>query len=335
MPPNNNKKAAAARKKQKELEEKNKLLEARLAQLEGAKSGEKRGTSPTEQAQVAASVKRARTKKGQKGRKSTDSEESEDPLKPTKELIAKAIVEPVFAVIKFAKGPGTTKRLCSCCLRFGSSTKLKKKARKAWGLEFGDTCVGELNKHRSSVQTAVKGVFRAKWSNSALRDIGTLARWEACLTRDLRMTRRQDVADFTFYYSSIMDKATGTPVRWNEYHKGYFCLYNGHPPMKTGELDYYVTPETEAYALTIIKGNWTRWRAQFEAQDKFPQYKIKPIQKAPTAAAIAASNAIKERLYREQNNLADDAALPPNWLATMQLAWEQPADNNNMVRYYV
>jgi len=147
MSPANKKKASAARKKQKELEEKNKQPEARLAFLEGANGGEKRGASPMEQAQVAASAKHARTKKGQKGRKSTDSEESEDPLEPTKELIAKAIVEPVFAVIKFAKEPGTKKRLCSCCLRFGSSAKLKKKARKAWGIEFGDTCVGELNKH--------------------------------------------------------------------------------------------------------------------------------------------------------------------------------------------
>jgi len=128
MPPTNKKKASAARKKQKELEEKNKQTEARLALLEGANGGEKRGASPAEQAQVAASAKRVRTKKGQKDRKSTDSEESEDPLKPTKELIAKAIVEPVFAVIKFAKGPGAMKRLHSCCLRFGSSTKLKKKA---------------------------------------------------------------------------------------------------------------------------------------------------------------------------------------------------------------
>jgi len=162
MPPLNKKKAAAARKKQKELKEKNRLLEARLAQLEGANSGEKWGTSPAEHALVAASAKRARTKKGQKSRKSTDSEESEDPLKPNKELIVKAIVKPVFAVIKFAKGPGTKKKLYSYCLRFGSSTKLKKKAQKEWGHKFGDTCVGELNKHQSNVQTAIKGVFRVK-----------------------------------------------------------------------------------------------------------------------------------------------------------------------------
>jgi len=147
MPPPNKKKSAAARKKQKDLKQKNKLLEAKLALPEGAKSGEKRGASPAEQALVAASAKRACTKKGQKGRKSTDSEESKDPLKPTKKLIVKAIVEPVFAVIKFAKGPGAKKKLCSYCLCFGSNAKLKKKARKQWSVEFGDTCVGELNKH--------------------------------------------------------------------------------------------------------------------------------------------------------------------------------------------
>jgi len=149
------------------------------------------------------------------------------------------------------------------------------------------------------------------------------------------MTRPQDQADFTFYYSTVMDKATGTNVRWNEYHKGYMCLCDGHPPMKPAKLDYYVTPETEACALTLIKGNFQRWTAQFEAQDKFPQYKIKPIQKVPTTEAIAASNAIKERLYREKNGVNDDANFPNGWLATMQLAWEQPAGTNNMVRYYV
>ena len=112
-------------------------------------------------------------------------------------------------------------------------------------------------------------------------------------------------------------------------------MYNGHPPNKTGELDYYVTPETEAYGLTIVKGNFRRWTAQFQAQDKFPQHKIKPVQKAPTAEAIQASNDIKERLFREAHGMDDDANLPPGWLATMQLAWEQPAGTNNMVRYYV
>jgi len=131
---------------------------------------------------------------------------------------------------------------------------------------------------------------------------------------------------------SVVDKATGTNVRWNEHHKGYVRICDGHPPMKTGELDCCVTPEMEAYALTLVKGNFARGTAQFQAQDKFPQHKIKPIQKAPMAEAIAASNAIKERLFREQNGLDDDANLSNGWLATMQLAWEQPPGTNNMAR---
>jgi len=132
-----------------------------------------------------------------------------------------------------------------------------------------------------------------------------------------------------------MDKATGTNVRWNEYHKGYMRLCDGHPPNKTAPLDCCVMPETEAYAFTLVKGNFQQWTAQFEAQDKFPQYKIKPIQKAPMTEAIAASNAIKQHLYREKNGLDDNSNFPNGWLATMQLAWEQPADTNNMARYYV
>jgi len=53
------------------------------------------------------------------------------------------------------------------------------------------------------------------------------------------------------------------------------------------------------------------------------------------AEAIAASDAIKERLYREKNGFDADANLHNGWLATMQLAWEQPAGTNIMVHYYV
>ena len=174
-----------------------------------------------------------------------------------------------------------------------------------------------------------------KWSDSPAHDIGTMARWEACLKRDLRMTGPQDQADFVFCCSAMVDKATGTNVHWNECHKGCVRLCDGHPPMKSTPLDCCVTPETEAHALTLVKGNFARWTAHFKAQDKFPQHKIKPIEKAPTPEAIQASNAIKERLRREKNGLDDDANLPNGWLATMQLAWEQPAGTNNMVRHHV
>jgi len=147
------------------------------------------------------------------------------------------------------------------------------------------------------------------------------------LKRDLRMTRPQDQADFAFHCSTVMDKATGTNVRWNEHHKGYVSLCDGHLPMKTAPLDCCVTPETEAYALTLIKGNFARWTAQFEAQDKFPSTRSSPSKKLP-----------RQRPFRPpmlSRSASDDANLSPNWLATMQLVWEQPAGTNNMARCYV
>lgn len=335
MPPKKKSQSAETKRKLKEIEERNKFLEAQLANLQGANNGTKRGSSPTEQASTAKSIKRARIKKGKKGLKTNGLEDTEDVLKPTRDLVAKAIQEPVFALIKFAKGPDSAKKLCGYVLRFGDVPRMKKKDRDDWTFNMSDLCVGELNKHRSTVQTAIKGQFRAKYAASPTHDMGSITRWEACLTRDLAMTNDQDAADFAFYYNHIMDKATGSAKRWNEYHRGYLRLCDGKKPNGKREIDFYVTPETEAYALLIIKGNFRRWTAQFQAQDKFPQYKQKPIQKAPTAEVIAASNAIKERLYREQNGVADGADLPNNWLATMQLPWEQAEGTNNMVSFYV
>ena len=233
---------------------KNKLSEAKIVRLEGAHSGVKRGSSPMEQALTATSIKRARLKKGQKGYKSTDSEASEDLLKPMKDMVGKAIVEHGFAIIKFTKGPGAKKKLASHCLHYDSSTKLKKKERTAWFLNFGDLCVGELNNHQSIVQTAIiKGQFRVKWVDSPTRDIGTMARWEACLNRDLDMNNNQDRADFSFCYNNLMDKATGTNTRWNECHGGYVRLCDGHPPLKIEAIDHHVMPEMEAYGVTVVK----------------------------------------------------------------------------------
>jgi len=133
-----------------------------------------------------------------------------------KDMVRNAIVEPVFATVKFAKGPGAKKKLASYCLHCGSSTKLKKKERAVWVLNFGDLCVGKFNKHQSVVQTAIKGQFWVNFgSNGSILQLVTLTlwRWEACLNRDLDMNNGQDRANFLFCYNNIMDKATGTNTR--------------------------------------------------------------------------------------------------------------------------
>ena len=101
MPPKRKQNAKELQKKLREKDAKMKELEAKLAAIEAAANQNKRGTSPTEQVQVAQKIKKARTK-GR--RKSTSPEDDDDLLKETKEMIAKAIDDPVFAVIKFSKG---------------------------------------------------------------------------------------------------------------------------------------------------------------------------------------------------------------------------------------
>jgi len=109
---------------------------AKIALLEGGNSGGKWVASPAEQAIAAAFVKRARTKKHQKCRKSNSSEESEDLFKPTKDMVAKAIVEPIFVTVKFAKGPGTTKKLASCCLRFWQFCQVEEEGMSRMGFQL-------------------------------------------------------------------------------------------------------------------------------------------------------------------------------------------------------
>lgn len=321
MPPKKKQSAAVLRKILKDKDAKMKALEAQLAAAQGANDTNKRGTSPTEQVQIAGNVKRARTKKGRK----SGAGKVLDPLKDTKEMIATMIVDPCFATTKFCKGEKSREKLASHVLYYGNPDHgMTHAERDAWYKTFAQGCGMELNKHRSSVQTSIKREIRADYVSRTPHAMTPVARWEACLNRDLDPNNAEDLALFSTYYNQVMAKATGTSERWNTYHRGYFCLYNGHPPNKKALIDYYVTPETEAYALLVINGNHRRWTAQFQVTDKFPAYKQKPIYKWPDDEAIEASNEIKERLFREQNNVDELTDLPEHWKERMRLPFEPP-----------
>ena len=326
MPPKRKQNAKELQKKLREKDAKMKELEAKLAAIEAAANQNKRGTSPTEQVQVAQKIKKARTK-GR--RKSTSPEDDDDLLKETKEMIAKAIDDPVFAVIKFSKGDCSRDKLAAYVLMYGKPNHgMTRKERDDWYRQFARFCGAELNRHRSGVQTAIKREMRALYKSKTPHEMISVDDWERCLNRDLDETRRDDCELFEAYYDQIMTKATGTTERWNASHKGYFCLYNGHPPNKKGEFDYCVTPETEAYACLVLKGNWNRWNAQFQTTDKFPNYKQKALHHWPDDDVIEASDAIKARLYREQRGLDELTNLPDGWEADMKLPFEGaiPAD---------
>jgi len=100
MPPKRKPNASELRKALREKHTKMKASEAQLAAVQAANEN-KRGTSPAEQVQIAKKIKQARTNKSHK---LTCLEDEDDCLKEKKELIAKAIGNPVFAVIKFSKG---------------------------------------------------------------------------------------------------------------------------------------------------------------------------------------------------------------------------------------
>ena len=340
MPPKNKKQSAKqAQAKLKAQQDEIARLKSELALREAqmsvreAQLSQPRGESPTEQAELAEAIVQS-GKKAKKRRKSSLEEPAADLLSKTATMIRDTIKDPVWAVFKFATGDGTGNKLAGLVLKHGSKETLKPKARAKWYDSFTDPCVTQLNKQKSSVQSAIKGVFYTKWSKQENPDWGTVKRYENCLNRELDMDIDRDVADFDFYYGHLMTKATGTPNRWNEKHKGYFCLYNGHPPQKKENIDYYVTPETEAFTLLVIDGCLNIWAAQYQVTQKYPTYNHKLVAKAPTPEAIVESDAIKKRIYLKKHEI-EEAELPDDWLVSMQFNFERTTPPTGMVRVSV
>ena len=329
-------------KKLKAAEDKAARLEAQLADL---LAKEKRTSSPTEVLKVAAAAKKTSAKKQKRAIKTVPTEDPEeaDKLKPYKELISKTIQKEIFPTMKFVKGPGTQMKLCAHILFYGpfDADDMKPWERQAWYERFGGYAAAELNALRSTIMTAIKKEFKAKYVSTPNHDIGSVLRWEACLSRDLSMDIEQDKLDYEFWYRVLMDKATGYPDRWNDAHRGYMAIYQAKPPKHCrlkdparGDQDrnFYVTPETEAYCMLIIRGNFNKWEAQFLTNTTYPGYQQKIYHKNVDAAKIAASNDIKEELYLAKHLDVTAATLPNGWLAGMRMGWETA---ENFVSNYV
>jgi len=296
MPPKRKKNSKELQKTLRDKDAKMKKLEAKLTSVHAANEN-KRGTSPTEQVQIAKKIKKARTNKS---RKSTGSDDDDNPLKETKEMIATAIDDPVFAVMKFSKGDSSRDRLAAYVLLYGKPNHgMFQKQCDNWYQQFSRYCGAELNRHQSGLQTAIKQEMHVVYKSTTPHEMVSVAKWEKCLKRDLDADNEDDLKLYEAYHDQILTKATGTTERWNASHRGYFCLYNNHPPNKKGVFDYCVTPETKAYALLALKGNWNRWKAQYQTTDMYPNYKQKALHNWPSPNVIQASNTIKVRLYRE------------------------------------
>ena len=152
------------------------------------------------------------------------------------------------------------------------------------------------------------------------------------------MTDPQDCEDYEYWYATLMDKATGHPDRWNQAHRGYMTLYAAKPPRhakvvkpacdEDKDRAYYVTPETEALTMLIIRGNLAKWEAQFYTKNEYMGYKQKIYHKAVPPAKIATSNQMKQEIYLSTHPDINAETLPADWALEMQMPWE---DANNFV----
>jgi len=141
----------------REKDAKMKASEAKLASFQAANEN-KRGTSPVEQVQIAEKIKKVRTNRSQK---SAGLEDDDDLLKESKEMIAKAIDDPVFAVMKFSKGGSSRDRLATHVLLCGKPNHgMTQKECDDWHRQLSRCCGAELNRHRSDVQTAINREMR-------------------------------------------------------------------------------------------------------------------------------------------------------------------------------
>jgi len=142
-------------------------------------------------------------------RKSTSSEDDDDLLKETKEMIAKAIDDPVFAVIKFSKGDSSRDKLAACALVHGKPNHgMNQKECDDWCQQFSRCCGAELNRHRSGAQTAIKREMRIICKGKKPHEMVSVAKWEKCLKRDLDATDDNDLELFEVHCDQIVTKAT-------------------------------------------------------------------------------------------------------------------------------
>jgi len=117
-------------------------------------------------------------------------------------MIAKAIDDPVFAIIKFSKGDSSHDKLAAYVLLYGKPNHgMTQKERGDWYRQFSQHCGAELNRHRSGVQTAIKREMRAIHKATTPHGVVLVAKWEKCLKRDLDINDDDDVKLFKDHYN--------------------------------------------------------------------------------------------------------------------------------------
>ena len=180
----------------------------------------------------------------------------------------------VFDDFKYVLGPKGKKKLIKAVLDklkmdgfYGKGSRVKR--NQAWFAElYGDEVVALLNQVRSGTSTEVKKAVKAFFDTNN-GELPSTEDYQRLITRDLDLKNERDVALFEWYQMVLMPRACGSATNWNKAKREYHPLSTGAP--KNSEKPY-ITPETEAYAVWLCKGNAIRWKRQFEIAE-MPKYK--------------------------------------------------------------
>lgn len=157
MTPEEQRKYDATLKRARDAESRAAKLNAQLTFTQAKEGGLKRRRTDDPETQIQISQQAKSILASKKG-KSKNGEKSL--LGSSKKKISEAIKNAAFALFKFIKGPGTAKKVMSCIVGEIYGKKMDAKTRAEWFAEFEDVVCQELNKHRSTVQTAIKDALQ-------------------------------------------------------------------------------------------------------------------------------------------------------------------------------
>jgi len=180
----------------------------------------------------------------------------------------------VFDDFKCVLGPKGKKKLIKAALTklkmdgfYGKGSRVKR--NQAWFAELhSDEVAALLNQVRSSTSTEVKKALKA-YFDTKNGELPSREDYQRLITRDLDLKNERDYALFAWCQMVLMPRVCGSAANWNKAKRECHPLSTGAP--KNSEKPY-ITPETEAYAVWLCKGNAIRWKKQFEIA-KMSKYK--------------------------------------------------------------
>jgi hypothetical protein len=208
-------------------------------------------------------------KKAKKKGKEIDEDE-------TPRLIRECIHKHLWALSKFVNGEQSQDKVAAKCLEllnikeFNGQGEQYDADRAEWIKAYGPGVTAQLNTHRSYVQNRCREAC-IRWMDN---HEGTLPSEELllkCLERKIDLKNDDEVAVMKWYWDDLLAMAAGNAEDWNVDKRHYVLLSTGAPP-KNPESPY-ITPSTEAIAMTFIDNNRTRWPALFAAKQLYPKAK--------------------------------------------------------------